>query len=55
MTEAVIQALEGELKRDKDKEPLADRLKRIATARAAEGKPRGQTMTEDEVDTMWGR
>ena len=37
MTEAVIQALEGELNRDKDKEPLADRLKRIATALAAEG------------------
>ena len=55
MTEAVIQALEGELKRDKDKEPLADRLKRIATALAAEGKPRGQTMIEDEVDTMWDR
>lgn len=55
MTEAVIQALEGELKRDKDKEPLADRLKRIATALAAEGKPGGRTMTEDEVDTMWGR
>ncbi|HQS48150.1 MAG: transcriptional regulator [Rhizobiales bacterium 24-66-13] len=55
MTEAVIQALEGELKRDKDKEPLADRLKRIATALAAEGKPRRQTMTKDEVDTMWGR
>lgn len=55
MTEAVIQALEGELNRDKDKEPLADRLKRIATALAAEGRPGGQTMRENDVNTMWGR
>ncbi|HQS19431.1 type II toxin-antitoxin system VapB family antitoxin, partial [Reyranella sp.] len=54
MTEAVIQALEGELTREKDKEPLASRLKQIATALAAEAQPGGREMTKDEVDAMWG-
>lgn len=54
MTEAVIQALEGELKREKEKEPLASRLKQIATALAAEAKPGGKAMTKDEIDEMWG-
>ena len=30
ITEAVIQALEGELQRETEKEPLADRIARIA-------------------------
>ncbi|MFH1555734.1 MAG: transcriptional regulator [Rhizobiales bacterium 17-65-6] len=54
MTEAVIQALEGELNREKEKEPLASRLKQIATALAAEAKPGGKPMTKDEIDEMWG-
>ncbi|MFG1465879.1 type II toxin-antitoxin system VapB family antitoxin [Xanthobacter sp. DSM 24535] len=55
MTEAVIQALESELTREKDKEPLASRLKRIATALAAEGQPTGREMSKDEIDGMWSR
>ena len=54
MTEAVIQALESELTREKDKEPLASRLKRIAVALAAEGQSRGRVMTRDEIDSAWG-
>lgn len=54
MTEAVIQALEGELKREKDKEPLAGRLKRIATALASDAKPGGRELAGDEIDAIWG-
>jgi antitoxin VapB len=54
MTEAVVQALEAELRREREKEPLAIRLKRIATRAAALKKPGGQEMTKDEIDEMWG-
>ena len=54
MTEAVIQTLEAELRREAEKEPLASRLKRIATDLAAQGKPGGRAMTKDEIDEMWG-
>jgi antitoxin VapB len=54
MTEAVIQALESELTREKDKEPLASRLKRIAVALAAEGQSGGPVMTKHEIDSAWG-
>ncbi|MDR3495094.1 MAG: type II toxin-antitoxin system VapB family antitoxin [Ancalomicrobiaceae bacterium] len=54
MTEAVIQALEAELKREAEKQPLAQRLKRIAADLAAAGKPGGHALTKDEIDEMWG-
>ncbi|MDR6872354.1 hypothetical protein J2Y55_003370 [Bosea sp. BE125] len=54
MTEAVIQALEGELRRETEKESLAARLKRIAAELAAKGEPGGRAMTKDEIDAMWG-
>lgn len=54
MTEAVIQALEGELARENEREPLALRLKQIATRLAAAHKPGGRVTTKDEIDEMWG-
>jgi antitoxin VapB len=54
MTEAVIQALEGELRREAEKEPLAVRIARIAAIAAAEAGPGGRVMTKDEIDEMWG-
>ncbi|MGO4122752.1 type II toxin-antitoxin system VapB family antitoxin [Inquilinus sp. YAF38] len=54
MTEAVIQALEAELRREAEKEPLADRIARIAAIAAAESGPGGRAMTKDEIDEMWG-
>lgn len=54
MTQAVIQALEGELNREKEKEPLAVRLKRIAADLKAKGKTGGRDMTKAEIDEMWG-
>lgn len=54
MTEAVIQALRSELDREREREPLVPRLRRIAGALAAEGKPGGRALTKDEIDAMWG-
>lgn len=54
MTEAVVQALEGELRREAETEPLADRVARIATELAAAAGPNGRAMGKDEIDAMWG-
>ncbi len=54
MTEAVIQALEGELHRDAASGPLADRIARIASDLAAEAGPNRRVMSKDEIDAMWG-
>jgi antitoxin VapB len=54
MTEAVIQALEGELRRESEKEPLAPRIARIADDLATQAGPNGRTMTKDGIDAMWG-
>ena len=54
MTEAVVQALEGELRRETEKEPLAGRIARIAAELAAEAGPNRRIMTKDDVDAMWG-
>lgn len=50
MTEAVIQALESELLREREKEPLAARLKRIASALAAAGKPEASPDDASHLD-----
>jgi len=54
MTEAVIQALESELRRDAEQEPLSDRIARIAVELAAEAGPNRRVMSKDEIDAMWG-
>lgn len=54
MTEAVIQALEAELRREAEKEPLADRIARIAATLAAEAGPNRHVMSKEEIDAMWG-
>ena len=53
MTEAVIQTLEAELRREAERNPWHP-VKRIATDLAAQGKPGGRAMTKDEIDEMWG-
>jgi len=53
MTEAVVQALDNELRREAEKEPLAVRLKRIAAELAAHGRPGGRAMPKGEIDEMW--
>jgi antitoxin VapB len=54
MTDAVIQALEGELRRENEIEPLAKRLRHIADDLAAQAGPNRRPITKDEIDEMWG-
>lgn len=54
VTEIVVQALEGEWKREAQKRALAERLSEVAVDLAALGQSGGQAMTKSEVDEMWG-
>jgi len=54
MTAAVILALEGELRREAEQEPLSDRIARIAAELAADAGPNRRAMSKDEIDAMWG-
>lgn len=54
MTEAVIQALEAELRREAERVPLAERVARIAAELEAAAGPDRRTMTKAEIDAMWG-
>jgi antitoxin VapB len=55
MTEAIAHALRSELQRERDKRPLAERLKQIADETVAMGRPGGHVMTKDEIDDLWGQ
>lgn len=54
MTEAVIEALESELKRESGRVPLANRLAAIAEDFRAKAGHGGRVMDKDEIDEMWG-
>ena len=54
MTEAIIAALEGELRRERERRSLPDRLADIARRLKAEAQAPGREMTKDEIDDMWG-
>lgn len=54
MTEAVIQALQEELRRARAVEPLAARIGRMAADLAQHAGPNRRPMTKDEIDAMWG-
>lgn len=53
MTDAVIDALEAELRRDNEGIPLAERLAGIAKDLRLKAKPGGRDMDKDEIDAMW--
>ena len=55
MTEAVITALENEVKRERNAARLADRYAAIAGDLAAKAGPNPRAMTEDDVEEMWGQ
>lgn len=54
MTEAVVGALEAELRREQEKTPLAERVRPIIDRLKREAKPGGRDLTKDEIDAMWG-
>ena len=55
MTEAVVTALEAELARQAEVEPLIVRIRRIAEDLASKSNGRGRAMSKDEIDAMWGQ
>jgi antitoxin VapB len=54
ITEAVIGALEAELRREGASRPLADRLASIAADLRSKTSRGGRAVSEDEIDEMWG-
>jgi antitoxin VapB len=54
MTEAVITALENDLRRERESAPLADRYAAIATGLAAKAGPNPREVGKDDIDEMWG-
>jgi antitoxin VapB len=55
MTEAIAHALRSELKRERDKRPLADRLAELAAELKAEAGPNPREVTKEDIDAMWGQ
>ena len=54
LTDAVILALEAQLKQENDREPLADRLAHLADQLQAKGQSGGRDPSKDEIDALWG-
>jgi antitoxin VapB len=54
MTEAIAFALRNELKRERDKRPLEERLEELAEQLRAEAGPNPREVTKDEIDELWG-
>ena len=55
MTEAIAHALRAELKRERDKRPLAVRLEELARETAAMAGPNPREVTKEEIDDLWGQ
>jgi len=55
MTTAVIQALEGELRRENAAVPLSKRAADIARDLKAHAGPKGRSLSKQDIDDMWGQ
>jgi antitoxin VapB len=55
MTEAIAHALRSELKRERDKRPLHERLEELAAKLKAEAGPNPREVAKEEIDAMWGQ
>ncbi|MFZ0601481.1 MAG: type II toxin-antitoxin system VapB family antitoxin [Roseiarcus sp.] len=55
MTEAIAHALRSELKRERDKLPLVERLKQLADETVAMAGPNPREVTKEEIDDLWGQ
>jgi len=54
MTDAVNMALEAEIRRVNEEEPLARRIARIAEDLAQHAGPNRRKMSKAEIDAVWG-
>lgn len=54
MTEAVVTALENDLRREGESAPLAGRYAAIAAGLAAGAGPNPREVSKDDIDEMWG-
>jgi antitoxin VapB len=55
MTEAIAHALKAELKRERDRRPLVERLRQLAEETAAMAGPNPRDVTKEEIDDLWGQ
>ena len=55
ITDAVVGALEAEIRRERARLPLEDRLAALADRALAKAGPNGREVSEDERDAMWSR
>ena len=55
MTQAVVTALERELRRERDAIPLAARIDALASRARAMAGPDARTMTKEEIDALSGQ
>ena len=55
MTEAIIVALETELKRERESVPLPARLARLAKKARELAGPKGRDVPKEEIDEFWGQ
>ncbi len=55
MTEAIAWALRAELKRERDKLPLVERVRQIVEETAAMAGPNRREVTKEEIDDLWGQ
>jgi antitoxin VapB len=54
MTKAIAHALRSELKREREKRPLAERLEELARETMAMAGPNPRDVTKEEIDELWG-
>jgi antitoxin VapB len=55
MTQAIVDALEAELARERAARPLAARLLAMAADLQASAGPNRRPLTKDEIDALWGQ
>ena len=55
MTEAIGHALRSELKRERDRRPLEERLEELADETLAMAGPNGRVLSKEEIDDLWGQ
>lgn len=54
MTDVVIEALEAELKRQREELPLSQRIGVVVDNLHKKAKPGGRDLTREEIATIWG-